>query len=545
MTPKLKTLAERLQSPVFRRYFWILAYLAVGVAYLAALLPNQQCGVGFTSMLAVGDHFYDDATDAFKEAAPRVFEDSFGYDAQFYAQIALDPTLQDPQLDKGVDTLRYRARRILMPAFAWALGGGDPASIVRVYPLINPICWFVCALLLLRWLPPTGIQNFIRWAGILLGWGWIMSTERSLTDGPAATLTVLAAFFIARNRYTSGALAIAASALAKDVSLFAGLAIFEKRPTFRSAALRFVGRGLICVTPLFLWMLYVDSVAPAQQSSFLGSGNFALPFQQIGLKLAEQWGYWTSGFFGDARFLLCFIGIATHIVFMFLRPRWSDQWWRIGISFAALAAVLGPAVWEGTPGAAPRVLLVLHIAFNLLVPKTRIWLPVLLLGNVSVIDFHRIMQPPELSVRSQLCIEQGRFLTEKDGFYASALQLTFLDGWHQVEIGGEFARKWTKDEASLELFNHSSKPLTAHLVLRLDSHYQRRTFIDWNGERVADFQHGNRLTDFPIGEIVIEPGGNALTISGDGPARQPNEEDTRRLGVSFFHLFLSPSDNER
>ena len=43
-----------------------------------------------------------------------------GYDGQFYAQIACDPTLRDPALVPAVDTLAYRARRIGLPATAWA-----------------------------------------------------------------------------------------------------------------------------------------------------------------------------------------------------------------------------------------------------------------------------------------------------------------------------------------------------------------------------------------------------------------------------------------
>lgn len=534
-----RSLAGRLKAPDLSFCFWSSAYIAVGIAFLLSLLANHQCGVGFTSMIAVGDRFFPQATTEFQEAQPRIHEDSFGYDAQFYAQIALDPSIQDAELDEGVDNLRYRARRILMPAFAWLLGTGDPDRIVHVYPLINPLCWIVCGFLLLHWLPPQNLQNFIRWSGIMLGWGWITSIERSLSDGPAAALTVLAAFLVARSAYNRGALAIAASALAKDVSLLAGLAIFEKRSNVSETLIQFAARGSICVLPLFAWWLYVNSVAPPQNSSFLGSGNFALPLVELVSKIKGQWATWTSSDSPKSLFyFFSYIAMLLHILVLLVRPKWKDIWWRIGISFAILAAVLGPAVWADEPGAAPRVVLVLHIAFNILIPKTKKWLPILILGNVSVIDFPHIMEPPELSERSEICIEQGHFLSTSDSGDTSSLELHFLDGWHGVEEGRGFVRKWTKDAAAIDFRNHGDKPLFGHISLVLGTHYDRRTLVTWNGQEIGSFTHGNGTERYPLGPIAVYPGSNILQISGEEPARLPGNGDTRALGVSLFQIYL-------
>ena len=46
--------------------------------------------------------------------------------------------------------------------------------------------------------------------------------------------------------------------------------------------------------------------------------------------------------------------------------------------------VLGPDVWGGYPGAALRVVLPMTIAFNLLLPRTRRFWPLAILGNLSV-----------------------------------------------------------------------------------------------------------------------------------------------------------------
>ncbi len=50
----------------------------------------------------------------------------------------------------------------------------------------------------------------------------------------------------------------------------------------------------------------------------------------------------------------------------------------------ALAAVLGPALWEGRPPAAARILLPMTFAFNVVLPRRGRWRwPVLVLGNLT------------------------------------------------------------------------------------------------------------------------------------------------------------------
>mgnify|MGYP000594290207 CR=1 FL=1 len=68
--------------------------------------------------------------------------------------LALYPTLDNPELEKAIDNLPYRAKRILLSWTAWLLGGGQPFWIVHLYPLLNVACWLILAWLLWRWFPP-------------------------------------------------------------------------------------------------------------------------------------------------------------------------------------------------------------------------------------------------------------------------------------------------------------------------------------------------------------------------------------------------------
>ncbi len=489
-------------------------------------------------MLMVGEQFYESALPKFKETDPLVMKGSSGYDAQFYVQIALDPSLQDPELPNAIDNLTYRARRILMPAVAWLAGGGETAKIVKIYPLINPICWVISAILLLYWLPPYCIQNFIRWTGMLLGWGWTLSAQRSLTDGPAATLILLAAILIARGLKKGGAFGIAASALTKDMSLFAGLAVFEKCPSARSTWFRFVKLGCICIMPLFLWLLYLSQTLSVPGNNLMGRANFGLPFHGIGAKLISLAQAASQGENFATFNLICFLGIATQIVFILSRQSWDEIWWRIGFGFAVLAAFLGPAVWEGEPGAVPRVLLVLHVAFNLSVPKSWKWLPLLLLANVSALDFNHQLQPPYLSDQSVRFLEQTELIQYQSEDLKDQLQVTFEEGWLRTEHHGGQTAKWTIGAAEVKFFNITESELTLTIDLELGARERRICLINLNGKTIQALQQPTSRTVFDLGRIQLPPGENILVLD----PQIEDHEAPRRIGACLYGVRLKKTD---
>ena len=103
------------------------------------------------------------------------------------------------------------------------------------------------------------------------------------------------------------------------------------------------------------------------------------------------WGVTLSGLGAEASPYLWFrlialVSLTTQaIVLVVVRAR-DNPWWRAGIASCALMVVLGPAVWEGFPGAATRVLLPMTVAFNAVLPRNRWFWPLLFLGNLTVIN---------------------------------------------------------------------------------------------------------------------------------------------------------------
>ncbi|MBK1875743.1 AZOBR_p60025 family cell surface glycopolymer formation protein [Pelagicoccus mobilis] len=525
-----------------RKRPWHYLYAGVVLYFVTTIAAHYAPPEGFTSFLNFGDRFYAQSTDAFKSAEPRVFEDSPGYDGQFYAQIALNPTLSDPQLQEGLDNFDYRARRVLMPSAAWLLGLGQPVWILNAFALLNPLCWLAFALLLTHWLPPSNFQNFIRWGGILFGAGWATSIQSALTDGPAILLTLLAIYFATKEKRLSAAGCIAASALTKDASLLTGLSLFSgKKPTLKELV-QIAGLGLITLLPLVTWTLYIESISESNQST-TGSRNFALPFAGLWQKYGEVF----EAVSLDPKayiviHLLSLIGLSLQIAYFLFFPNWKSVWWRCGIGFAVLGCVLGHAVWEGFPSAAPRVLIVLHLCFNLSCPRGKAWLPLLLFANVSVIDFPERLQPPPPSDRNLELTQTIVFLEVDPSIDPALFELDFQTGWHRQERSGDLHWKWSEGIAEVHLLSLARNPIEARLQFLVSTHYERNCIISLNGDEILRFDQKPTLERFASETVLIQPGTNTLSFGGDSLGKESSPLDPRKLGLSLFKISLLPAN---
>ena len=334
---------------------------------------------GFTAFLQLDSSNDDTKIAAFREMPVFVYRGTGAYDGLYYAQIAYHPSLTAAELRRAVDSLAYRARRILAPLLSWLIALGNPAWIVHVYSLVNVAAWLLLAAWLWRLLAVRDARGWLAWAGVLFSAGALSSVRLALPDLVALTILAGAMLALERGRRGLAVGALAAAGLARETSLAALPGLWE-RPWLsrRNAAATLLAAG-----PLAAWIGYVHwRVGPGGA----GVRNFAWP--------AAGWiGKWTATFAamrteGDLLLvwttLLATLALTVQAAFFLARARWEDRWWRAGAPFAALLVCLGPAVWEGFPGAATRVLLPLNLAFNVLVHRARAPVWWLLAGNLTV-----------------------------------------------------------------------------------------------------------------------------------------------------------------
>lgn len=372
---------------------WRTAYAAVVVGFLLTVASYYDRTTGFTIFLglpATGHSYELPAVQAVPHAHDPV---DGGYDAQFYAQMALDPLLRDPDIDRAMDKPAYRAHRILLSWTAWALGGGEASAALRIYAVQNVVAWLLLALLLLRWLPPRDARTFVLWAGILLTHGLLTSVRNALTDGPSVLLTAGAVLAIERGRPWLAALVTGISGLARETNIFAGTMFLGQLTRHPVSWLKAAVGVALCVLPLLLWLDYLRSIYG--MAAFAGGDHITTPFAGLAWKMRSIWtGLLTDGvtfkIIANVTVLMALAAQGGALIWcsvQWLKDRTGSPAWLLVVwPFFLLTLTAHRVVWDGTPGAITRVVLPLTVGVNVLLarhPRAPWWL--IIAANLSVV----------------------------------------------------------------------------------------------------------------------------------------------------------------
>ena len=532
----------RVSSPTL----WRLVYGSVVLLFTWIVAHYYIPGQGFTYLIEFGELNHSVYLPEVKAVNHFELPRSRGYDGQWYAQIAVHPNIGDPALNKSVDTLPYRARRILFSVTAWVLGAGDPFRVMNAYALQNIACWYLLAGLLLRWFPPRSLGNFFRWSALLFSFGLVFSVRGSLVDGPSLLLVAAGMALIESDRPVWAALLFGVSGLGKDTSVLSASALrFPDSSKPRARAVGLLQIALVLL-PVLLWVLCLELWIG--HGSEVGARNFSPPFS----------GFWNKGIDslsglvavgtsagGRALFdVLMLVGLLAQFLFFIVRIRWRDSWWRLGAVHAALMAFLGDSVWADYPSAAARVLLPMTLAFNVLVPRGRWWPTLLLLGNLGVLGSAEIIRSSMPDKTTQRYVVEGpsdlRFHTPDN----IGVSVTYLPGnWWAPEtlripsrLKEEYWR-WSMGDGSISVHNPQPFTLLCDLSLGMATLEPRTVTVTangipaWSGEIMPA-----RYSPISIAGLVLPPGDTVLVFHSDQPASSPTPGDRRRLAFSVRNL---------
>jgi len=524
-----------------------LAGIATVAVFIGMVLRFWHPVYGFTAFLQLGASPDNVKITAFRDRPVYVYPYRGSYDGVSYAQIAYHPLLDAPEMRSTIDNLAYRARRIVPPALAWLLAGGNPRWIVHVYSLINAAAWLVLAALLWRLLAVRDVRTWIGWVGVLFSAGALASVRLALTD--LVALTAIAASMLAMERgrkgWATGWLAVAG--LSRETSLLALPGIWSsghekvdaasRRVPLtirgREAASTYLRRSLLAIAPLALWIAYIRwQTGPADQ----GWDNFTRPLSSF----AGKWRAvlaavqsppdallaWTT--------LLATLGLTVQAAWFAATARrqaLADPWWRIGATYAVLMLFLGPAVWDGYPGAATRVLLPMTLAFNVLACRRRTALALLIAGNLAVPAGLLAMKDHPPHPREIVAAHGGgiSYLARTD------------DGWYKVERTTWHAKAWSSGGGKLEIETWPHDDRALHLAFSTRSVVPRTVAIRegntllWQGTVGASYQEvtipfataaGHAVLDFSTDSPSVPAGSGAnmrlLTFNLRDPRVIPN-----------------------
>ena len=514
------------RSPPWR---W-LAYAAAVGGFLWVIAQFYLPGKGFTALVAFGADNSRGSLAELRGIDHYVQENSPGYDGQYYAQIALRPRLSDPELARVVDSLPYRARRILFVWTAWLAGGGDPARTLQAFALQNVVAWLLLAVVLLRWFPPTNWGNFFRWSGVLFGVGLMWSVRSALLDGPSLLLIAGGVALAESGRPWWSAMVLGLSGLAKETNLLAGWATDRPRAGSSRGWQSLAARVVLMVLPLALWLgclwLWLGTLGES------GGGNFGPPLTAYVDKWQTVAGQLRAEGFGsvERHNAPVLIALAVQGLFFLLRPRWREPWWRVGAAYALLMLFFGAAVWEGYPLAAVRVLLPMLLAFNIGVPRGRKWWAVLVLGNLT------LLATPDYLFRWR----PGR---ESDPVAGPAalrivpgtgrrVEVAFSGDWYSAERSFWENWRWARGSAGVTIRNPQPFAVAAELRFGLRGVDERPMRLVTDGQIAWAGMVSTTLQKVRL-QAILPPGDQIWRFVTTAPPVARGSGDTRSLAFSL------------
>jgi hypothetical protein len=351
----------------------------------------------------------------------------------------------------------------------------------------------------------------------------LSSMRHAVTDGPALLALASAVALAESGRRWAAVGAGAAAGLTRETSVLLGAIFLPERWRDARGWVRAIIEGAILVLPLALWMWHLRGIAASTAYHNTGVANFTWPFAGF----VERWADLANTLLergwqkSSGAALLAHLALTVNLLWILVRPRWTDRWWRIGAVHVLLLAALNTQVWEGYPGAAARVLLPLVLAFNILAPRGRRGLVLLVAGNLSIFSGMLEMSgPPQpiWTVEGAASLAGGRDRR-------SVVHVEMADGFYGLEGRGSNTWHWTSGDAAVRL--HNSAPVSCrvrvHMELRAASPrlvVMRVGGADvWTGEVTMEHQDLETVVfELPPGvttlEIAAGPGEVGATTAG-------------------------------
>jgi hypothetical protein len=367
------------------RFWRPFIYAVIATFFLCGIVALWQPGAGFTRVIHFGSSLADQCLPAIK-TLPIAQTPDAGYDGQFYAQLAVDPRVQSPDVQAAMDNVRYRGQRILLPVISHVVGGGDPWRILQVYAFSNVICWGVLAWLLHLLTAQRGYPGLMIWSVAMVSMAVLESVHLALTDLPAVVLIVGAVMCMQRDRIWYASLLLAFAGLMRETSLLAAVILVPTTWRDLRAWRSRIGTFLMVFLPACLWSLYLRCHTPAT-IPLGGIANFDWP----GLALLNHLNLCASTIIqGQAHYRHIFAPIAAagfaYQSFYILRLSTANQrpCVGMGVPFAILFWVLGENVWGGY-WAVARACLPMTIAYCLSIPVDRYFIWRLLIPNLCLL----------------------------------------------------------------------------------------------------------------------------------------------------------------
>jgi hypothetical protein len=388
-------LNERSRAPCIRGILdwelpWALRIVLLGLVVaipVGYVLGHYSPQTGFTSLILFGKDAQPQPMPEVKACHPAVMP-GVGYDGQFYAQVAIDPTLRNPNLKDGIAYPECCSTRILLPMLAYVGGWGNPWRILQVFAVLNLLFWLLLLFGMVHYLRPRTVREYLCLIAAVLTSGAMFSVARSLTDLPAATL----AFYSAAFSGTAATAALALALLTKETYLLSLPRLLEPVDRDRRAIAVMTARLAVAVLPLAVWYMYTHLHFGFRK---FDAPNLSWPGAGLVDYLGRAWRHWYPNRIFSPRLsqeLLAPLSLLVQIGYLLWRRDYKSPYWRMGIGFALGFLLLSPDVFIDQYSFT-RDVIPLTLAFNIGLMKEKragflVWFSA---GNLGLLSGTREM----------------------------------------------------------------------------------------------------------------------------------------------------------
>lgn len=245
-----------------------------------------------------------------------VYQDSTGYDGQFFFYLAQDPLLTgkaaeaDQLSSPHLDLLGYRYQRILLPALGWLTSWGEPRILEWTLPLINVLAVLGSGFLLARFLaardrPPWLALVYMTSVGVLA------AVVNDLSDPLAVGMFMAGVVWWLEERTWPAVIALAACLLAREVYLIPVLviAVLELVRSRRQGLVWLLPVAILGIWQLTirLWLAYPITPDTVERPSIVPLLGAARKVREV---VRVDW-------LGSANWEVLFVGLLLAIVGIF------------------------------------------------------------------------------------------------------------------------------------------------------------------------------------------------------------------------------------
>jgi len=357
------------------------AAVMAAALYFAALLPLLSHHNFDTSVLIVAGRNF---VDTQRVPSPITVRTQDGYDGQFYYRLALDPfSLAQDAYGVRIDSVPWRAQRILYPLITYAASLGRPEWVPPALMLVNlaglaAIAFFATRLahrLELGWSLPAAI---LLWPGLIITLG------RDLTEIVSAAFLLAAIDSYLARRMAWFAILGAAATLARETNvlfLFGVFAFEAFRACRRSTPVTDALWCALAMAPHLLWRVIV-TLATNQTTTRDQLANIDWPMFGFAKAFAALKHTSFDSVFAAAGLSLMLAWIA---LVAFSIGRRVDGvvtgWLVLAAAMLCLASGGGPLV---EPIAFFRAFTECYVVGALILARSRLWQPVLIIPTLAI-----------------------------------------------------------------------------------------------------------------------------------------------------------------